>query len=198
MTRFVPGFLLLAALTGLTACASSTLNTEVTRFHELPQIEAHTVAIVAKDPGKSGTMEFTAYADRVAQELARQGFQPAGEAQPDFIAQIDYAQRPVGRDDSGGSRVGIGVGGGSGGRSHVGVGLGTSFSLGGKPKQIAARSFVIEIDDRATGSRVFEGRAESTGPSENFAGALPHMISALFDGFPGNSGETVTVKRTVE
>lgn len=198
MTRIARTTFLVAALVGLAACASPTISTEVTRFHEMPPIDAQTVALVAKDPAKSGTIEFAANADPVGRELERLGFQAAGETEPDFIAQIDYYQRPIGTEDSGGSRVGIGVGGGSGGRSSFGVGVGTSFNLGGKPKQIMARTFLIEIDDRETGARVFEGRAESAGPAENFGTALPHMIGALFDGFPGNSGETVLVKRKVE
>ena len=199
MTQSIRHIVVFAAMAALTACGSRTLTSEVTRFHELPPIQGQTVAIVAKDAGKAGSIEFGAYADQVAQELSRHGFRPAGEAPPELIAQIDYSQRPVGTDErDSGSRVGIGIGGGSGGRSHVGIGLGTSFAVGSGKRRAAQRTFIVEIDDRQTGKRVFEGRAQSVGAAENFASALPYMISALFDGFPGNSGETVTVKRTVE
>lgn len=192
-------FLILSLLSGLSACGARTITSDVTRFHELPPIEGQTVAIVAKDASKSGSVEFARHADIVAGQLGRYGFRPAGDAPPDLIALIDYFQRPVGiEDDDGGGRMSVGIGGGSGGRTHVGVGVGTSFDLSGGKRTTTQRSFMIEIDDRETGSRVFEGRAQSTGPAENFLSAMPYMIDALFDGFPGNSGETVTVSRKVE
>ena len=82
--------------------------------------------------------------------------------------------------------------------SHVGVGVGTSFPIGESRGGTASRTLTLEIDRVESSERVFEGRVKSMGPARNFDGALPYMMDALFEGFPGTSGTTVTVEREVD
>ncbi len=189
----------LAALLILSACGVRSITLDVTRFHLLPPMAGGSVAIVAKDERNAGSIEFTNYAELVGSALSRFGYRRAAEGLPDYIVLIDYFQRPLTIPDDGErGRMSVGVGGGSGGRTSVGVGFGTSFGLGGERRQMAARTFTLELESRQTGERLFEGRVQSRGPAENFAEVIPYMIDALFDGFPGNSGDTVTVRAKVE
>lgn len=187
-----------AVLLSLGACGVRTIASDVTRFHLLPPMTGESVAIVAKDEQKAGSIEFARYAELVGGALSRFGYSQAGEGPPDYIVLIDYFQRPLTleSDDERG-RMSVGVGGGSSGHTSVGVGFGTSFGLGGQARQLAARSFILELESRESGERLFEGRVQSRGLAENFAEVMPYMIDALFQGFPGNSGETVTVEANI-
>lgn len=183
----------------LAACGTRTITSDVTRFHMLPPMAGERIAIVAKDEQKAGSIEFARYADLASEGLSRFGYRLAGEGPPDYIVLIDYFQRLVTVPDDGErGRMSVGVGGGSSGHTSVGVGIGTSFDVGGGRRQVAARTFILELEARRTGERLFEGRVQSQGPTENFADVMPYMIDALFDRFPGNSGETNTVKVKVE
>lgn len=183
----------------LSACGVRTITSDVTRFHLMPPMAGGSIAIVAKDEHKAGSIEFARYVDFVWRGLSRFGYQRAGEGPPDYIVLVDYFQRPVAIPDDGErGRMSVGVGGGSSGHTSVGVGIGTSFDMGGGRRHVAARTFILELESRETGKRLFEGRVKSQGPAENFAEVMPYMIDALFQEFPGNSGETVTVEVKVE
>lgn len=192
---------LLAAAALLGACAQ-TIKSDVTRFHQSAVPTSGTVAIVAIDERKSGSLAFSQQAADVMDHLVREGFTPAREGvPPDYIAQLDFYQRPLANDfDRNGSSVSVGVGGGSGGyhSGGVGVGIGTSFDLGGSGSQSANRLVVLWMDQVSSGERVFEARVQSLGPADNFQNALPYMIDALFDGFPGQNGTTITVEREIK
>jgi hypothetical protein len=191
---------LVLMLGGLSACASSSMKSDVTRFHQFPA-ERASVAIVAADRAKAGSLEFRQTAQSVSARLAEAGFPPASAEAPHYVAQIDYFLQPVlgDADRDEGPRMSIGVGGGTGGyRSGFGMGVGTSFDLGGgRADQTALRTLTLVIERRDTGDRIFEGRVQSTGPADNFVNALPLMVDALFEGFPGTSGQTVTVETPV-
>jgi hypothetical protein len=189
----------LAGLAG--ACAGQrSVTADVTRFHQMPP-PGGTVAVVAPDPRKAGGVEFRDFAARVSANLARAGFPPPSGGAPDYIAELDYYQQPVagGEDRGDGPRVSVGVGGGSGGyHSGFGMGIGTSFDVGDGGGPTALRTVTLVIQRRGDGQRVFEGRAQSLGPARNFAAAVPAMIDAVFDGFPGESGRTVTTQRPLD
>ena len=131
--------------------------------------------------------------------LERQGYASVNGQPPAYIAQLDYYQRPVADDDGSNSSLSIGVGGGSGGYhgGGVGVGIGTSFDLGGSGSQTAMRTVTLWIDHVETGERVFEARVKSLGPARNFPSAIPYMIDAAFDDFPGQNGTTITIETEV-
>jgi len=94
MSRIARGLKLAAAplaLAGLAACASP-FNADVSRFQsQLPAPQGQTFAVVADDPALAGGLEFSRYADLVAQEMAELGYTRA--ASPDnatLLVRFDY------------------------------------------------------------------------------------------------------------
>ena len=49
------------------------------------------------------------------------------------------------------------------------------------------------IENGATGERLFEGKAEAKSRSNRLPYLVPNLVTAMFTGFPGNSGETVRI-----
>jgi hypothetical protein len=106
-------------------------------------------------------------------------------------------EREVQRAERQRGPVSVGVGGSTGGWNS-GVGLGVGFNLGGGPKARVYTRLVVTIRSRATGLSLWEGRAENVEREKaKDAGvdrAAPRLAHALFSGFPGTSGATITVK----
>lgn len=190
MHRIAP----VAALLVLPACTAKLPPVEVTRFHVSEAIAPGAVVTGPIAGTDGGTMEFRTYALAVSRELARVGF--AEGANAPYTAEIGYS-RDARERLAKRSPVTIGIGGGSFG-SHVGVGLGTSFGLGGdKSKQDIVSRLEVRLKRNADGAVVWEGRAQTEAPS-NAPAAQPGLAAdklsrALFDGFPGESGKTITV-----
>jgi hypothetical protein len=106
--------------------------------------------------------------------------------------------RSAARSRDGGSGVGVGVGGSTGSYgSGVGVGVGIDVTrlLGGGGPDTALR-LSVRIDG-ADQQAVWEGRAEtavrSRSPAAQPGVAAARLTDALFSGFPGTSGQTITV-----
>jgi hypothetical protein len=204
-------FLLTPALL-LGGCATATPPTEVTRFHRLavapaPAEQRFYIAAPERDAGP----EWSSYAGAVATALQRNGYAcelpaggtcvlPADRALATASAhrvtiRLDRAAAGSRREGSG---VGVGVGGSTGSYgSGVGVGVGIDLTrlLGGGGPDTALR-LSVRIDG-ADGQSVWEGRAETAVRSRSPAGqpgiAAARLADALFQGFPGRSGETITV-----
>lgn len=179
----------------LSGCATQVTPVEVTRFH-LPEINVtQRGAIAVEAPPGDGAkgLEFSAYANAVAAELAKLGYtRQTGAA---MIAEVDV-QRHGYREDRSSGPVSVGVGGSTGGwGSGVGVGLG--FNLSGRPREQIETQLAVTIRERATGRSIWEGRARSAVRTDstlaNSQVAAARMAEALFRNFPGKSGETVLV-----
>jgi hypothetical protein len=188
--RILPLF----ALALLPACAATIPPVEVTRFH-LNQNLAPGGLETAAAPGLDGTsIEFRTYAIAVGREMARLGF---GQGSPAYRAEIgfdrDTRERLARR-----SPVSIGIGGGSFGR-NVGFGLGTSFGIGGsRSRDVVVTRLSVRLVRKSDQSTVWEGRAETEAPERAPAAqpglAAEKLARALFAGFPGESGRTITVE----
>jgi hypothetical protein len=175
-------------------CAASIPPVEVTRFNNGQPIApgGFTIMPLAGVDGQS--IEFRTYAAAVSRELTRLGFAEGGTAA--YIAEVEFARTtrvdPVRR-----SPVTIGIGGGSFG-GNVGVGVGTSFGLGkNKQRETVMTRLAVKIRKRADSAVVWEGRAVtqagSNAPAAQPGLAADKLASGLFKGFPGRSGETITV-----
>lgn len=192
---------LLSATALLAGCATAVAPVEVTRFHAPDpvarsggfMIEPMVVQLVE-------TIEFRTYAAAVSQEMQRIGFvDEAGKrtlAPSEYIVRVD-AQRSVQSPLASRSPVSVGVGGSTGSYGS-GVGLGIGIDLSGKPKNVVTTSLSVQIRKRADNSAIWEGRAvtqakEGT-PAAQPGLAAAKLASALFSGYPGKSGETITVK----
>jgi hypothetical protein len=201
----------------LTACATATPPSQVTRFHRLEAATPLLPFYIATpdneaDGGVSGP-EWNAYASAVASALERygyrcalpgssgcvlpanSGFAPAPSVSHRVVVRFDRAAAGSRR---GGSGVNIGVGGSTGSYgSGVGVGVGVDITrlLGGGAPDILLR-LSVRINDEY-GQAVWEGRAEtavrSGTPAAQPGIAAARLTDALFTGFPGRSGETISV-----
>jgi len=92
----------------------------------------------------------------------------------------------------------LGLGGASFGR-HSGVGGGVSLPIGRRrPTEIVGTELSVQLKRRSEGTVIWEGRARTEARAGTPEAAPDAMVaklaSALFQGFPGQSGQTVTVK----
>jgi hypothetical protein len=202
MTPFPRALLPALALAGvLPGCTTPVGPVEVTRFH-LPDtaVLGRGPIRVEPAPGQDGaSIEFRTYAAAVSRELTRLGY---SEAQPGGTAGAQVAVLSVERQTltAGGQRrgpVSVGLGGSTGGWGS-GVGLGLGINLGGRPKDQVATTMSVMIRDRANGQSLWEGRAQfavrADAPLAQTSLGAAKMAQALFQDFPGRSGETITVK----
>lgn len=194
---------LAALMSGISGCAVAVAPVEVTRFHAGTPAAKGSIAIEeAPDSaalgGGSGGMEFRSYTAAVGQELQRIGFTEITDGkQSEYVASVSVSR--IVRDPIVSQRSPVSVGvGGSTGSYGSGVGLGIGINLSGKPKKIIATQLSVQIRRRTDGQAIWEGRAR-TEAKENAPAAQPglaaaKLASALFGGYPGQSGQTIQVK----
>lgn len=194
--RLIP--LLLAA--SLAACATTAQHgggpSEATRYHLGQPIAPGSVALEPRSgPDAIAGPEYQLYADAVAGELAKLGFQPSPSG-PDsqYIASVAFRRVPVGEVRKR-PAVTIGLGGGSYG-GGVGLGGGVSTGIGGgKRSVIVATELSVQLRRRADGTTIWEGSARRQGIEgrDQPTSTADILADALFRGFPGESGITITV-----
>lgn len=190
--------LLLAAL-ALAASPALAAPVEVTRFHtpeSITTLGRSAVAVVAAPGTDPNSLETRVWLQAVEAELAALRFGTATPGAADAVAEV-RVERDVQRSERQRGPVSVGVGGATGGWNS-GVGLGLGFNLGGGPKARVYTRLVVTIRSRATGLSLWEGRAENVEREKareaSVDQAAPRLAHALFSGFPGTSGATITVK----
>ena len=220
-------------LAGLAACATP-FNANVKRFSSaLPAPSGQTFAVVAEDPRDSGGLEFAQYADIVAAQMSRLGYVRTDPSQAAMIVRLDYGI-DKGRDrvrSTGfggdpfwspwyGSRFGYGYSpyrrrsafgyGGYRGYGGWGYGWHDPFFFGSgyggvDVVTVYTSELDMKIDDKSSGRRLFEGKAQAASRSNRLNYLVPNLVEAMFTDFPGNSGETVRIsiapedgKRTIK
>jgi hypothetical protein len=193
--RITATALCLAALTG---CVTPVGPVEVTRFHveDVSPLGKGMIA-VEPAPGSDGTtLEWQTYRGAVMHQLIRLGYSEAPAGSGDQVATLRLARSTL-QPDGRSSPVSIGLGGSTGSYGS-GLGLGIGFNLSPKPKAQIATDLAVSIRERASGKMLWEGRASFTvgsgSPLATTALAAPKMSEALFQGFPGQSGETIQIK----
>ncbi|RDS76376.1 DUF4136 domain-containing protein [Alteriqipengyuania lutimaris] len=188
---------------GLTGCATG-FQADVSRFQaQLPAPQGQTFAVVADDASLAGGIEFGQYADLVSQELTQLGYARGNPETADLLVRFDYEV------DNGRERI-RSTGGGfrdpfydpwyryrRSFRSYGPWGYGfydpwfsdrdvTSYT-------VYTSEIEVDIEDRLTGERLFEGTATAVSPSDRLQYLVPNLVDAMFTDFPGNSGETVRI-----
>lgn len=187
-----------AALLGGCTATSRSGPIDVTRYHlNQPLTERTTVAIEPIGAGATISPEYQLYADAVRAELERLGYVNGGnDMASGYIAAVGftrmsrgtYRERPP---------VSIGLGGGSyggGRRGGVGLGGGVSFGIGGKTRELYVSELSVQLRRRSDNSTVWEGRAVTEAAGDQPVETAGRLAQALFKGFPGESGVTITVK----
>lgn len=194
---------------GLAGCATTTGGpVQVTRFHLGAPLVTGTLAVEPMAGGSPASLEFKTYAAAVQTELITYGYPaPAAGDAGQFLAVVGFTRTTEEDGPAQRSGVSIGLGGGGftggGGRHGGGVGLGlgggVSFPIG-KAKQhyTILTELSVQIKRRSDGTVVWEGRARTAAPETAAAAqadmAAHKLASALFRGFPGESGRTITVR----
>ena len=198
-------FTALAPLALLAGCATPAYVSpvEVTRF-TAPQpssIARGPIAVRAAPGQAADSWDYAAFEAAVAEELRQAGYTVTGDSAAQ-VAEI-RVQRMVASGDPGRSRspVGVGVGGSTGSYgSGVGAGVGIDLSslINGRPADKIDTQLQVTIRPAGAVDAVWEGRARFTATSNSdFAdqrAAAGKLADALFDGFPGRSGETIEVR----
>ncbi len=190
---------LLAAGALLSGCATPVGPVEVTRFHLPDTAMLGRGAIrVEPAPGEDGSaIEFRTYAAAIARELTRLGYTEAlpGGAEPAQVAVLSLDRETL-VPERRRNPVSVGVGGGTGSYGS-GVGLGVGIDLSGPPPSQVETRIALAIRDRASGQNLWEGRASfavrADAPLAQTPLGAAKMAQALFRGFPGESGETISV-----
>jgi hypothetical protein len=188
-----------AASLALSSCATPVGPVEVTRFHA-PDIAPLGKGAIAVEPapGSEGTsLEWQSYKGAVLRQLLLLGYfeAPAGAASAQ-VAELRLA-RTTFRPERASGPVSVGIGGSTGSYGS-GVGLGIGLNLSPKPAEQVETELGVMIKDRSSGQSLWEGRASFTvsvkSPLAGTGLAAPKLAAALFQGFPGTSGETIAVK----
>lgn len=193
----------LLAAASLSACATTVRNapTDIIRYHLGEPLARGTVVVqAAGDANLNQPLSNQPFTDAVARQLGTVGYVPAapgGTVQ--FIATVDV-RRSAQEGPPRQSPFSIGIGGGtfSGGRRGGGFGLGggVGFPIGrSRPTQILGTELNVTIKRRVDQSPVWEGHARTVDGRPKPDAAIADKLSrALFTGFPGESGRTITVK----
>lgn len=202
--KAISALLIALAATGLAGCETTATNApvQVTRFHLGAPLERGTLTVEPAPGGAPGSLEFQTYAAAVQSQLLNQGFTaPATGNSGQYVAVLgvnrDTREGPPRRSPF---TIGIGGGGYSGGYGGgVGLGGGVSFPIGkARSRAIIGTEMSVQIRRRSDNTVIWEGRAQTqaderapAAQADQAAGKLAH---ALFLGFPGESGRSITVK----
>lgn len=191
------GTAMIASALLLSGCATTTRSgpIDVTRFHLGNPIAGDSISVEPLTGFAGASPEDQVYLGAISGELARLGFRPGGGETSPFIAAVSYKHDSRGTMHTGGVTIGLGAGSYSGGRrGGVGVGVGGGIPVGGKTVQVVATELTVQIKRRSDRSIVWEGRAVTEEAGVQPSVTADRLAKALFKGFPGESGITITVK----
>lgn len=192
-TRLLP----LLALASLSACVVPTGPVEVTRFNRAAEGVTYGggsySVTVANDAAAGQGLSASPYLAAVAREMQRVGYaERTGGATVTAEVGVSTARYEPERR----SPVSVGVGGSTGSYGS-GVGLGVGINLGGGPKARVETVLSVRIVRRTDNLVIWEGRATqvagASSPAAQPGIAASKLAEALFQGFPGKSGETIRV-----
>ncbi len=202
MTKIFSRVLLVLGVVALSACASN-FRSNVTTFHEITAPGGERVLLTPMNPEKQDSIEFRQYADAIAVQLQGYGYKETGESEPELIAGFDVTIDD-GREKLI-NRPGINPypywttgywGYGRFWRSPFfgpyggfGYGFGNGFNNEVVARTVYLATLRVELR-KPDGTLVYEGRAETETRRKDLPKVMPYLAKALFEQFPGNSGET--------
>jgi len=200
--------LIALAATGLAGCTTTDSGpVHVTRYHLGNPLERGTLAVEPASPGGPASLEFDTYGSAVQTELLGQGYSAAAPNAPtQYLAVVGYTNTlREGPPKPPPFSIGIGGGGYTGGGGYrgggggVGLSGGISFPIGKRrSNDIVVTELSVQIRRRSDGTVVWEGRAQTEAgehaPAAQPGVAAAKLAHALFLGFPGESGRSITIK----
>lgn len=187
----------LLALAACTTTGGPPSPSEVIRYHLPAGVERGPAAV---EPGQAGLMG-RPFEVAVARQLGLNGYPMPGAGPSAFVAVVDVRRRELaGPPRRSGFSIGIGGGGFSGGRGGgIGVGGGIGIPVGGsRGATLVETELSVLIKRRADQTTVWEGHARTVADPRH-RDATDELIAdklaaALFTGFPGESGRTISVR----
>jgi hypothetical protein len=191
-----------AALLGGCATTGGRAPVDVTRFHLGNPIAGDTVQVQTLTAFAGASPEDQAYIGAVSNALTGLGFAANQGEGSTYIAAVSYKRTSQGMVRKRPPiTIGLGAGGGGGsygrrGGGGVGVGVGGSVGIGGGQAEAIATELSVQLKRRTDNSIVWEGRAvtEALAERDEAVTTPQRLANALFKGFPGESGITITVK----
>lgn len=187
----------LLMLASLSACVVPTGPVEVTRFNRAAEGVTYGSGSyfveLAPDSVVGGGLVASPYLIAVSREMQRVGYTEKSIS-PYIVAEVRVST--VRYEAERRSPVSVGVGGSTGSYGS-GVGLGVGINLGGGPKAQVETTLAVRIVRRSDNLVIFEGKAvqvaKAGSPAAQPGIAASKLAQALFQGFPGTSGETIRV-----
>ena len=191
----------------LSACATG-LRTQVSRYQAMPHPQGQSFVVVPYNASDRGGLEFSRYAELVAQQMQAQGYARAPSInQATMVVQVGYdvgdAQTEIRSYPSYyGRGYGWGYGPGWGypfyyGRHGYYYGWSDPFWYGGYDDIRTYTYYVTELDvdirRKVDNASLFEGKAKARSRTDDLSRTVPSLVEAMFTGFPGNSGETIKI-----
>jgi hypothetical protein len=186
---------------GLGGCATTAPlpPTQVVRYHLDAPIQRGTISVEPQNGGAvPASLEFKTYAAAVESELLKLGYTlpPSGQ-RGDYVAAVSFTRTTeMGPPRRAPFTLGIGGGSYSGGRGGgVGLGGGVGIPFGGaKSSDVLVAELTVTITKRPEGTEIWEGHARGVSDIRAADTQAGKLATALFAGFPGESGRTVIVK----
>jgi hypothetical protein len=197
---------------GLSACATG-LQTKVSRFQMMPAPQGQSFVVVPVNAADMGGLEFSRYAELVAQRMQAQGYARAASIdQATMVVRLGYGvddghteivSDPFGYGRYGGFGRYGGYWGSGWGYRRPGYlwGWDDPFwygGYGGYGSSIRSYTYYVseldlDIRRKVDNASLFEGKAKARSRTDELGKLVPSLVDAMFTGFPGTSGETVKI-----
>ena len=186
---------------GLSSCATG-LRTQVSRYQAMPGPQGQSFVVVPVNPNDQGGLEFSQYAEQVAQNLQAQGYARApsikeatlvvhlgygvGEPQTEIVSYPSY----------GAYGYGWGYPSFYGRRAYY-WGWNDPFWYDRGNDIRTYTYYISELDlnirRKVDNVSLFEGQAKARSRTDVLNKVVPSLVEAMFTGFPGNSGESLKI-----
>lgn len=216
MLKLASAAIMAVSAIALSGCATG-LRTQVSRYQTMPAPQGQSFAVVPANPRNDG-LEFSRFAGLVAQAMQAQGYVPAASpALATMLVSVDYGidqgtqefqEDPFYESPFGGygwpyySRYGY-----YGPRSPYYNGWGSGYGRYGSPfgygydpfgrsgslTRVYQSFLDLDIRRKADRAALFEGHAKARSSTNNLGTLVPNLVTAMFTGFPGQSGETIRI-----
>jgi hypothetical protein len=186
------------AVVALLAGCASTLSARVTTFQKWPaQAQGQTYRIVPK-ASQANNLEYQTFADTIRASIGPTGMVEAhGGQAARFDVSFEYSNpAAVALVQSYGdpyfnNGFGPAWGGYYGMRRGWGGGVMIMPSTVTVPVSVYKNTLEVTIrDNQNHGAEVYRSTAVSASGSDDLSAAMPYLARAVFEGFPGNNGQT--------
>jgi hypothetical protein len=168
----------------------------------MPAPQGQSFVIVPQNPSDMGGLEFSRYAELVAQGMEAQGYARAPSInQATMVVQVGYGvgepQTEIRTYPSHYGGYGYGWGYPFYGHRSYYWGWADPFWYGYDDSIRTYTYYITELDidirRKVDNASLFEGNAKARSRTDELARTVPSLVEAMFTGFPGNSGETLKI-----